>query len=100
MAIMVIGILFCSMNRRDNADEEIEADPIALLQPGREHFRPDARDPHLAVGLVGELVVHVVRQLAVNADGLHSMKHRVATALQHERIGYRVPVPMSSTPSP
>ena len=68
------------MNRGDHADEEVEANTIAFLKAGREYFGPDARDPHLAVGLVGELVVHVVRQLAVNADWLHSMKHRLATA--------------------
>ena len=64
----------------DNADEEIEADAIAFLQAGREYFCPDARNPHLAVGLVGEPVMHVVRQLAMDADWLNPMKHRVATA--------------------
>jgi len=68
------------MNRGDHADEEVEANTIAFLKTGREYFCPDARDPHLAVGLVGELVVHVVRQLAVNADGLHPMKYRLTTA--------------------
>jgi hypothetical protein len=32
--------------------------------------------------------VDVVRELAVDADWLHSMKHRVAAAFEHEPIGY------------
>jgi hypothetical protein len=50
------------------------------LKAGREDFCPDAGNPHLAVGLVGEPVVHVVRQLAMNADWLNPMKNRLATA--------------------
>jgi hypothetical protein len=72
--------LFCSMNRGDHADEEVETDAIAFLKAGREDFCPDAGNPHLAVGLVGEPVVHVVRQLAMNADWLNPMKNRLTTA--------------------
>jgi hypothetical protein len=72
--------LLCAMDGGDHPDKEVEANTIAFLKAGREYFCSDARDPHLAVRFVGELVVHVVRQLAVNADWLHSMKHRVATA--------------------
>jgi hypothetical protein len=68
------------MDSRNHANEEIEADAIAFLKTGRKDFRPDTRHPHLAVRLVSEPVVHVVRQLSVNADWLHPMKHRVATA--------------------
>jgi len=68
------------MNRGDHADEEVETDAIAFLKAGREDFCPDAGNPHLAVGLVGEPVVHVVRQLAMNADWLNPMKNRLTTA--------------------
>lgn len=61
----------------DHTHEEVELDAISLLESRGQHFRADARHPHLTVWLVGEGVVHVVRELAVNADGLQSMQHRV-----------------------
>jgi len=61
----------------DHTHEEVELDPISLLESSGQHFRADARDPHLTVWLVGEGVVHVVRELTVNADGLQSMQHGV-----------------------
>ena len=78
------------MNCGDHADEEVEADAIARLQSGREHFGADARNPQLAAGFVRECVMHVVRELAVNADWLHSMEHGVARSLEHEGYGLQV----------
>jgi len=62
------------VHRGDNADEEIEADAIAMLQAGADRFRPDARDAHVSLRIVDELKVHVVRELAVNADRLQLVK--------------------------
>ncbi len=42
-----------SMHRGDDADEEIEPHRVAFLQSRHHRLRPDARDAHLAVGLVG-----------------------------------------------
>jgi hypothetical protein len=61
----------------DHTHEKVELDAISLLESRGQHFRADARNPHLAVWLVGEGVVHVVRELTVNADRLQSMQHRV-----------------------
>ena len=69
---------------RDHADEKIEADLVAHLQPGRERFGPDSRDARLAIRFVGERVVHVVRQLTVNADWLHPVQHALSGSLQHK----------------
>jgi len=62
------------VHRGDNADEEIEADAIAMLQAGGDRFRPDTRDPHVSLRIVDELKVHVVRELAVDADRLQLVK--------------------------
>ena len=62
------------MHRGDNADEEIEADAIAILQAGAHRFGPHTRDTHVALRIVDELKVHVVRELTVNADGLNLVK--------------------------
>ena len=72
-----------AMNGRDDADEEVEADAVAGLKAGADRLAADARDAHLAVGLVGERVVHVVRQLAVDADRLHAVQHGVAGSFEH-----------------
>ena len=69
------------MNGRHDADEEVEADAIARLQPDADRFATDARHAHLAVGLVLERVVHVVRQLAVDADRLQAVQDGVAGSL-------------------
>ena len=58
------------MHAGHDADEEIEANPTAFLETLIDRFRPDARDSNLAVRFIRELVVHVVRQLAVDADWL------------------------------
>jgi len=58
--------------------EEIESNPTAFLETLIDRFRPDARDSNLAIRFVREFVMHVVRELAVNADRLQSMQHRVA----------------------
>ena len=68
------------MDRGDHPYEKIEANLVAHLQPGRERLGPDARDARLTVRFVGERVVHVVRQLAMNADWLNPMKNRLTTA--------------------
>ena len=43
----------------DDADEEVEADLVADLQPGLERLGADPRNARLAVGLIGKRVVHV-----------------------------------------
>ena len=65
------------MHGRDDANEEVETDAVTGLQPDADCFAADASDPYLTVGLVGEGVVHVVRELTVNADWLQSLALRV-----------------------
>ena len=66
------------MNGRHDADQKVEPHPIAGLQSQPDGFPADASDSHLTVGLVGEGVVDVVRQLTVNADWLQAVQHGVA----------------------
>ena len=72
-----------AMDRGDDANEEIEADAIAFRETGGDCFPADAGDADLAVRFVGEPVVHVVRQLAVDADRLYAVHDRVAGPFQH-----------------
>ncbi len=69
--------------RRHNSYKEVEANAVAGLKTRADRLAADARDAHLAVGLVGERVVHVVRQLAVNADRLQTMQHGVSGSFEH-----------------
>ena len=71
------------MDRRDHPNQEIEANLIADLQSRRECLRPDPRDASLTIWFIVERVVHVVGQLTVNTDWLHSLQHAVAGSLQH-----------------
>ena len=71
------------MHRRNDPDKEIEADTVAGLEPNADRFSTDAGDTHLAVGLVSEFVVDVVRQLTVNADRLQAVQHGVAGSFEH-----------------
>jgi hypothetical protein len=66
------------MNSRDDADQKVQPDAITLLQRWCKRFAADARDAHLAVRLIDESIVEVVEQLAVDADRLHAVQHRVA----------------------
>ena len=66
------------MHSRDNADQEVESDAVALLESRSDRFGADAGDANVALGIVFELVMHVVRELAVNADRLQLVKHGVA----------------------
>ena len=75
------------MDCGDNSDQKIEANLVADLQARRERFGSDSRDAGLTVGLVGKRVMHVVRELAVNADWLHALQHAVSGSLQH-KSGY------------
>lgn len=72
------------MNGGHDADEEVEPNAIAGLQAYGDGFTPDAGNADLAVGLVDEGVVHVVRQLAVNADRLQAVQHGVAGSFEHK----------------
>ena len=72
-----------AMNRCHHADQKIEANLVANLEPRLERLRTDSRDSRLAVGFVRERVVHVVRQLAMNADRLHSLQHTFSRSFQH-----------------
>jgi hypothetical protein len=69
------------MNGSDDADEKIEADLVADLKARLERFRANARDARLTIGLIGERVMHVVGQLAMNADRLHPVQHAFAGSL-------------------
>jgi hypothetical protein len=66
------------MDRCDNADEKIEPHSIARLQSNADGLAAHTSYACLAVGFVREGVVHVVRQLAVNADRLQTVQHGVS----------------------
>ena len=61
-----------------DAHEEIKSNPTAFLETLIDRFRPDARDSNLAIRFIGELVMHVVRQLAVDADRLKLVENSLA----------------------
>ena len=71
------------MHAGHNAHEEIEAYPTAFLETLIDRFRPDPRDSNLAIRFIGEFVVHVVRQLAVDADRLQLVEDSVAGTFEH-----------------
>jgi hypothetical protein len=71
------------MHAGHNAHEEIEAYPSAFLKTLIDCFRPDARDSNLAIRFISELVVHVVRELAVDADRLQLVEDSVAGTFEH-----------------
>ena len=71
------------MHAGHNAHEEIEAYPTAFLETLIDRFRPDARNSNLAIRFIGEFVVHVVRQLAVDADRLQLVEDSVAGTFEH-----------------
>jgi hypothetical protein len=71
------------MHAGHNAQEEIEAYVAAFLETLIDRFRPDARDTNLAIRFISELVMHVVRQLAVNADRLQLVEDSVAGTFEH-----------------
>jgi hypothetical protein len=81
--------------RRHDPDEEVEANAVTGLKAHANRFSSHAGDTHLAVGLVGEPVVQVVRQLAVDADRLQAMEHGISGSLEHSfglwALGYRLP---------
>jgi len=66
------------VNGCHDSDKEVQPNTVACLETDANRFSPDTGDARLTVGLVGEGVVHVVRQLSVNADWLQSMQHGVA----------------------
>src|SRR5688572_24105063 len=72
------------MNRRHDTDEKIQADAVASLESDADGFAADPRDTGLAVGLVGERVVDVVRQLTVNADWLQAVQHGFPGTFEHK----------------
>ena len=72
---------------RDGAEDEVHVDEIPFLETRGERLRADARDPHLLVRFVGELVVHIVGQLPVDADRLHPVQHRFSCSLEHDSYG-------------
>jgi len=71
------------MDRGDDPDEEVEPHLVADLEPGLECLRSNSRNSRLTVGFVRERIVHVVRQLAMNADRLHSLQHTFSRSFQH-----------------
>jgi hypothetical protein len=62
----------------DNADEEVKSDAVAFLESRCDRLGADACHPHMALGIVFELIVHIVGELAVNADRLQLVKHGFA----------------------
>src|SRR5262245_58165699 len=74
------------MNRGDDADKEIESNPVASLQARVDRFSADAGHARRSVGVIGGSEVHVVRQLTMNADRLEAMENGVARTLQHNRL--------------
>jgi hypothetical protein len=73
------------VNGGHDADQKVEPHPIAGLEASRHGLRPDARDARLAVGLVGERVGDIVRELTVNADRLQTVDDGFARSLEHAR---------------
>jgi len=65
------------MHGGDDTHEEVESHSLPRLQSHPDGFAADACNTNLAVGLVGEGVVHVVRQLTVDADWLQAVQHGV-----------------------
>ena len=70
-----------AVDRGHDPDEEIQANLVSDLQPGLERLGADPRHARLAVGLIGERVVHVVGQLPVNTDRLHPLQHTLSGSL-------------------
>ena len=58
--------------------EEIESNSTAFLKTLIDRFRPDARDSNLAIRFIREFVMHVVRELAVDADRLKLVENTLA----------------------
>jgi hypothetical protein len=61
-----------------HAHEEIKTYPTAFLETLIDRFRPDARDSNLAICFIREFVMHVVRELAVDADRLKLVENTLA----------------------
>jgi len=61
-----------------DAHEEIESYPTAFLETLIDRFRPDARDSNLAIRFIREFVMHVIRELAVDADRLKLVENTLA----------------------
>jgi hypothetical protein len=72
-----------AMYRCDDADEKVEHHRIAVLKAVRKGLSTHACDAHRAVRFVGERVMQVVRQLAVDADWLHPMQDGLAGSFEH-----------------
>jgi len=66
------------MHRCNDADEKIEPHSVSGLQSHADGLAAHTSHAHLAVGLVSERVMHVVRQLAVNTDRLQAVQHGVS----------------------
>jgi hypothetical protein len=71
------------VNGGDNPYKKVEADAVAGLQANADCLAANPSDARLAVGLVGKRIVHVVRQLAVDADRLEAMQYGVAGSFEH-----------------
>ena len=74
------------VNGRHHPDEEIEADLVTDLKTRFERLRTDARHSRLAIGFIRKGVMHVVRQLTMDADRLHALQHTVSGSLQHRTL--------------
>ena len=66
------------MHAGHDADEKIESNPATLLQPLINRLWSYARNADLSVRFIGEFVMHVVRQLAVDADRLKLVENSLA----------------------
>ena len=73
----------------DDAEDEIEDDAVARLEPLGHGLGPDAGDADLLRIVVRVDVVHVERNLAVDADRLHLAQHRLPGSVEHgDAFGY------------
>src|SRR5688572_29361975 len=71
------------MHGRHHPYQEIEPHALALVHPGRDGLSADSGHAKLAVRLVDETVMKVVRQLAVDADRPDPVQDGVARSLEH-----------------
>ena len=71
------------MHAGHDADEKIQSNPATFLQPLINRLWSYACNADLSVRFVGEFVMHVVRQLAVDADRLELVQDSVARSFEH-----------------
>ena len=79
------SLFFAAGDGRDDAEHVMQIDVIAGFEVPGDRLGTDAREPHLALGVVGLDEIDVERQLAVDADGLNAREERMWRPLEHAR---------------